>query len=173
MCIEDNSTTDSKGALCAEANIDGQVFAVKTWTIPAADIGKLDDAYTLINAGSTYDYLQNLRFNTTTTSTDDAAISDPVISEITDNVKETDSTIREFTGFGVLNCSLTSSTMDCINWVRSETGAADGGYPRWAESTPVTFWWFDARNLSSAVHAFNKIKTVDVNLVYDSDSAIA
>merc|ERR1719471_578507 len=28
-----------------------------------------------------------------------------------------------------------------MNWVRSETGAADGGYANWSEGTSVKFWW--------------------------------
>lgn len=59
--------------------------------------------------------------------------------------EETPSAPVEFKSFGVMNCSLTTVTMDCINWVVAKTKEEDGGFVYWDEGQSVKFWWFDAR----------------------------
>jgi len=46
---------------------------------------------------------------------------------------ETPSAPAEFTSFGVMNCSLTTVTMDCINWVVLKSKEVDGGFVNWIE----------------------------------------
>lgn len=65
--------------------------------------------------------------------------------------------------------------MDCINWVPSTAGAAvvdATTYTRYAEGSPVKFWWFDGRDISNTVtfatESYDKIVSAEVTLVYDA-----
>ena len=66
--------------------------------------------------------------------------------------------------------------MTCMNWVRSETGAADGGYANWSEGTSVKFWWFDGRDLTDNTRfptlEYDKIQSKSQSLKYTYSGAM-
>jgi len=88
----------------------------------------------------------------------------------------------EFLAFGVMNCSLTTVKMECINWVTKDAKEADNGYKNWSHTDPAKFWWFDGRSMDTqedpvSVWGYvdaddvgttaNKLKTKSTELIYD------
>lgn len=182
MCIRDmNATTaDRLGGFCMEANINGTNFDTYTWAMNEADfITKVETPAAAIiaaNASTTASTENNRRswgFGLLTTDADNPAAADPALTDataagsgpITSLITQTDPTKREFKGFGMINCTLTTISMDCINWVVSEAGETamkptaestalrKGGYKRFVEGSPVAFYWFDGRDISAATQS--------------------
>ena len=177
MCIRDMSTTDPLGGFCMEANINGTNFDTYTWAMNDTDFtSKIAAPATIImtaNASTTASIENNRRswgFGLLTTDADNPAMANPALTDataagsgpITSLITQADPTKREFKGFGMINCTLTTISMDCINWVVSEAGETamkptaestalrKGGYKRFAEGSPVAFYWFDGRDISAA-----------------------
>ena len=111
MCVEDESVIDTnRGAWCAEANITsstGQtLYNTRTWRLSATDVTTKLDAYAPSDRS-----LKNFSFASTT-------VTSPALTEIVEAVDS----ILNYKSFQVINCSLTSTTMQCLNWVVSEEG---------------------------------------------------
>ena len=166
MCIEDRSTSNAKGALCAEAyltEVSGTtVYDSKTYSIKAADTAtKLP---TSLNPSSSVKSLDM----TGTSYGSPAATYVPVSTGTT-------STPSAWKSFSVFNCTVNTVSMKCHNWVAAAGKEADGGYPRWFEGQSVRFWWFDGRDLSNTsnypVSSFEKVKYQDVTLTFDNTSS--
>ena len=164
-----------------EANINGTNYDTRTWVMAGADFTTkiVTPAATIIaaNATGTASSSNNVRDWSFVTNTDDGTTpsqGSPAMDatylltngsgELTENITQTDNAQREFKSFGVMNCTLTTIKMDCINWVVSAAGETaykgtvvesakvdkKGGYKRWGEGDSVDFYWFDGRDLSNA-----------------------
>ena len=111
MCVEDESTSTNRGAWCAEANIDSstgqKLYNTRTWRLSYTDVQTKLDGYAPDNDRS----LKNFAFGSVT-------VTPPALTEVAESVLSTDN----YKSFQVLNCSLTSTTMQCLNWVVSEEG---------------------------------------------------
>lgn len=63
------------------------------------------------------------------------------------STEDVDVTPFAFLSFEVMNCSLNSIQMNCINWVASSTYDAENVdntiYNRWSNGSAAKFFWFD------------------------------
>ena len=129
MCIKHATA----GALCVEAVITGDPptsYASNTYSVASANVATLLDNWT-----------EDRTLN-------DFGWSAPPTG-VTLKAEDKD-TPGNFKSFQVLNCEVTSVTMDCTNWaVKSDQTNNVGGYHYWEADTTVTFWWFDGRDLTA------------------------
>ena len=91
-----------------------------------------------------------------------------------------------FKGFQVAGCTVTSSTLNCLNWIPSTAGVTyfaeggtgpQGGHTMYGEGSPVKFYWFDGRDLSDAniypTDSYDKFVNAEVTLSLLSSGEMA
>ena len=153
MCIADSSTTNAKGALCAEADIgptaDNKTYKVKTYSIPAASVATklVDQATAYAQSPAMTAATKNYNFDGTVASVFTTLPATTALS----NGSQGTGNPSKWEAFDLFKCTATSITITCNNWVRAAGKETDGGYQRWDNGTKVTFWWYDGRDLSDAV----------------------
>ena len=80
-----------------------------------------------------------------------------------------------FLSFEVMNCTLNSIKMECINWVASSTYDSDNTntkYNRWGEGSPAKFYWFDpAMTLTADDEVTTKWATNSLTMAIEADLA--
>lgn len=100
-------------------------------------------------------------------------LSDPAVAEYTNAAN---STPDKFKSFELMNCTLTTVSMVCTNWIPTsagETAYADGlGFKTWVEGSPAIFYWFDGRDLNNYPAAnYDKMVKQEVTLKLTSVTA--
>ena len=71
----------------------------------------------------------------------------------------------DWASFQVMNCEITTISMECINWLPVTADVETEGYPAFREGDSVQFYWFDGRNMADTtdypLDTYDKFKQGD------------